>query len=34
MRFLRSLLYMVWLIVTVVPYAVVVVTMAGEYAHQ
>ena len=28
MRFLRSLLYMVWLIVTVVPYAVVVVTLS------
>jgi 1-acyl-sn-glycerol-3-phosphate acyltransferase len=28
MRFLRSLLYMVWLIVTVVPYAIVVVTLS------
>ena len=28
MRFLRSLLYMVWLIVTVVPYAVMVVTLS------
>ena len=28
MRFLRSLLYMAWLIVTVVPYAIVVVTLS------
>ncbi|MBN2692796.1 MAG: 1-acyl-sn-glycerol-3-phosphate acyltransferase [Burkholderiaceae bacterium] len=28
MRFLRSLLYMAWLIVTVVPYAIIVVTLS------